>query len=104
MDHAGTASYDTAGLASGTGEFLLDGAPLTGTNGGRAGFVPSSESVDEMRVETSPFDASLGHSVGVYISATSVPGTTGYHVDGICGGRSLCTGLTRANSMPLAAA
>ena len=82
MDHAGTASYDEGGLASGTGEFLLDGAPVTGTNGGRAGFVPSSEAVDEMRVETSPFDASLGHSVGVYISATTKSGTNTVHGSG----------------------
>jgi len=58
MDHAGTASYDTAGLATGSNEFLLDGNPVTGTNGGRAGFVPSEEAVDEVRIETNAFDGS----------------------------------------------
>src|ERR1035438_4523051 len=79
MDHAGTASYDTAGLATGSNEFLLDGNPVTGTNGGRAGFVPSEEAVDEVRIETNAFDASMGHSVGAYISAVTKSGTNQIH-------------------------
>jgi hypothetical protein len=75
FDNAGTGSYGGYGLVAGGGiiagdEFLLDGAPVTGTNGGRAGFVPSSQAVGEMRVETSPFDASLGHTGGIFVSAT----------------------------------
>ena len=80
MDHAGTASYNTDGpVTSGGNEFLLDGNPVTGTNGGRAGFVPSSEAVAEVRVETAPLDASIGHSVGAYISATIKSGTNSIH-------------------------
>jgi len=71
LDHAATASYDSGGLGAGTNEFLLDGNPVTGTNGGRAGYVPTSEAVDEVRIETSPFDASMGHAVGAFISATT---------------------------------
>jgi hypothetical protein len=82
MDHAGTASYDIMGLGSGTNEFLLDGAPVTGTNGGRAGFVPSAEAVDEVRIETNPFDAALGHSVGAFISGTTKAGTNDLHGSG----------------------
>ena len=82
MDHAGTASYDIMGLATGSNEFLLDGNPVTGTNGGRAGFVPSSEAVDEVRIETNAFDASMGHSVGAYISATTKSGTNTVHGSG----------------------
>jgi hypothetical protein len=84
FDNAGTASYGGYGLVAGGGiiagdEFLLDGAPVTGTNGGRAGFVPSSEAVGEMRVETSPFDASLGHTGGIFVSATTKAGNNTYH-------------------------
>lgn len=79
MDHAGTASYDIMGLGSGTNEFLLDGNPVTGTNGGRAGFVPSSEAVDEVRIETNAFDAAMGHSVGAYISGTTKSGANEIH-------------------------
>ena len=82
MDHAGTASYDTMGLGTGTNEFLLDGNPVTGTNGGRAGFVPSEEAVDQVRIETNPFDASMGHSVGAYISGTTKSGTNDIHGSG----------------------
>jgi Carboxypeptidase regulatory-like domain len=87
FDNAGTASYGGYGLVAGGGivagnEFLLDGAPVTGTNGGRAGFVPSSQAVGEMRVETSPFDASLGHTGGIFVSATTKGGTNTYHGSG----------------------
>ncbi|HEY3835189.1 MAG TPA: carboxypeptidase regulatory-like domain-containing protein [Bryobacteraceae bacterium] len=87
FDNAGTASYGGYGLVAGQGiiagdEFLLDGAPVTGTNGGRAGFVPSAQAVGEMRVETSPFDASLGHTGGIFVSATTKGGTNTYHGSG----------------------
>ena len=38
LDHAATANYDSGGLGTGLSEFLLDGSPVTGTNGGRAGY------------------------------------------------------------------
>jgi len=87
FDNAGTASYGGYGLVAGGGiiagdEFLFDGAPVTGTNGGRAGFVPSSQAVGEMRVETSPFDASLGHTGGIFVSATTKAGNNTYHGSG----------------------
>ena len=87
FDNAGTASYAGYGLVAGGGiiagnEFLLDGAPVTGTNGGRAGFVPSSQAVGEMRVESSPFDSSLGHTAGIFVSATTKAGGNLYHGSG----------------------
>jgi len=87
FDNAGTASYGGYGLVAGGGivagnEFLLDGAPVTGTNGGRAGFVPSSQAVGEMRVEASPFDSSLGHTGGIFVSATTKAGNNTYHGSG----------------------
>jgi hypothetical protein len=83
MDHAGTASYNTNGIAtSGGNQFMLDGSPVTGTNGGRAGYVPSSETVAEMRIETSPFDASQGHTIGITVSAVIKSGTNSLHGSG----------------------
>jgi hypothetical protein len=79
LDHAATANFDSGGLGTGTNEFLLDGNPVTGTNGGRAGFVPNAEAVDEVRIETSPYDASMGHAIGSFISATVKSGTNGLH-------------------------
>jgi len=82
LDHAATANYDSGGLGTGLSEFLLDGSPVTGTNGGRAGYVPLSEAVDEVRIETSAYDASMGHSVGAFISATTKAGTNDLHGSG----------------------
>src|SRR5215472_14434268 len=79
LDHAASANYASGGLSTGTDEFLLDGNPVTGTNGGHAGYIPNSEAVDEMRVETSPYDAALGHTIGAQISATTKSGTNTLH-------------------------
>jgi len=79
LDHAATANFDSGGLGTGTNEFLLDGNPITGTNGGRAGFVPNAEAVDEVRIETDPYDASMGHAIGAFISATVKSGTNSLH-------------------------
>src|SRR5215472_3211635 len=79
LDHASSANYASGGLGTGANEFTIDGNPVTGTNGGRAGFIPNSEAVDEMRVETSPYDATLGHGIGAQISATTKSGTNTLH-------------------------
>jgi hypothetical protein len=81
LDHASTSNYASSGLGIGMSEFLLDGNPVTGT-GGRAGYVPLAEAVDEVRVETSPFDASMGHAVGAFISATTKAGGNDLHGSG----------------------
>lgn len=82
FDNAGTGSYNTDGGVGVSSEYLLDGAPVTGTNGARAGFVPSSEAVGEVRIETSPFDASMGHTSGAYVSVTTKSGNNTYHGSG----------------------
>jgi len=79
LDHASTANYASGGLGTGLNEFLLDGNPTTGTNGGRSGYVALSDAVDEVRVETSPFDASMGHAIGAFISLTTKAGTNVVH-------------------------
>ncbi|HWB83123.1 MAG TPA: TonB-dependent receptor [Bryobacteraceae bacterium] len=79
FDNAGAGSYSSNGDVGTSNEYLLDGAPVTGTNGARVGFTPSSEAVDEVRVETSPFDASMGHTSGTFVSATTKSGTNTYH-------------------------
>jgi len=82
LDHASTANYASGGLGTGLNEFLLDGNPTTGTNGGRSGYVALSDAVDEVRVETSPFDASMGHAIGAFISLTTKAGTNVVHGGG----------------------
>jgi hypothetical protein len=79
LDHASTANYASGGLGTGLNEFLLDGNPTTGTNGGRSGYVALSDAVDEVRVATSPFDASMGHAIGSFISLTTKSGSNEVH-------------------------
>ena len=57
------ADFSIAGGGSGTGrnEIIVDGIPNT-TAGGTIGFVPSVDSVEEVKVHTTMFDAALGHS------------------------------------------
>ena len=77
FDNGGTSSFNTAG-GVGSNEYTIDGAPVTGT-GRRVGFVPSSESVEEFKLETSSFDASTGFSSGATINVSSKGGTNTYH-------------------------
>ena len=78
FDNAGTASFNTMG-GVGTNEYLLDGAPVTGDNGARVGFAPSSEAVGEFRLETTTFDSSLGHTSGAVVNVFTKSGTNTYH-------------------------
>ena len=82
LDHASAASYASGGLGTGTNEFLLDGNPTTGTNGGRAGYVPTTDAVDEVRIETAPFDATTGHAITAQVMLTTKSGTNQLHGDG----------------------
>src|SRR5665213_400749 len=68
FDNAGTASYGGYGLVAGGGiiagnEFLLDGAPVTGTNGGRAGFVPSSQALSLIHISEPTRQAEISYAV-----------------------------------------
>jgi len=68
--------------------FMIDGAvnndvfgvSETGTNGGRAGVPPISiDAVDQIVVQLSPFDASVGNFTGGGINAITKSGTNAYH-------------------------
>ena len=77
FDHAGTSNYNTMGNV-GSNEFTIDGAPVTGT-AGRVGFAPTSEAVEEFRLETTPFDSSYGHTAGAVVNVVSKSGANAYH-------------------------
>jgi hypothetical protein len=80
LDNKGAGTFDTNGfVTNGGNEFLMDGAPVTGTTNGAAGFIPSSEAVAETRIETAPFDAASGHTAGASVSLTIKSGTNTYH-------------------------
>jgi hypothetical protein len=73
----GASAINAAGGVGGT-EFTLDGVPNLGGNR-RIGHLPYTDAVAEMKVETSPFDASKGHSSGATVSVVTKSGTNEYH-------------------------
>jgi len=63
--------------AVGGNEFSLDGVPDQA--GRSAGFMPPPEVVEAVRVETSGFDASMGHATGTTVALMTRSGTNQYH-------------------------
>jgi len=69
--------YYAAGNVGGS-EWSIDGAPNNG-NTRRTGYTPDTDTVEEFRVETSNFDASIGHTTGLSVQMQSKSGTNTYH-------------------------
>jgi hypothetical protein len=76
FDSSGASAYRTMG-GVGQNEYTIDGAPVTGTDR-RVGYVPTPDSVAEFKLETSPFDASYGHTSGAVINVMTKSGTNAY--------------------------
>jgi len=61
----------------GGNDFSIDGVP---NNSGRgAAYIPHTEAISEFKMETSGFDASLGHSTGITVQMMTKAGTNQYH-------------------------
>ncbi len=75
--NAGASDYSTAGGVGGN-EWSIDGAANNGA-GRRSAYLPVSDTVQEMRVETSNFDASVGHTTGVNVTMMTKTGTNAFH-------------------------
>ncbi len=73
----GSGAYGINGKVGGQ-EFSLDGAPDFG-NGRNIGYLPWSDTLQEFKVETSNFDASVGHSTGLFVAMVSKVGTNDFH-------------------------
>ena len=54
-------------------EFMVDGAPVMSGNNGV--FVPPSDMVQEIKIETTTYDVSTGHAMGGVVNATMRSGT-----------------------------
>jgi hypothetical protein len=67
-------------VAGGVGgsEYSIDGAPNAGS-GYQAAYLPYSDTIQEVKIETSNFDAAVGHSSGASISLMTKSGTNAYH-------------------------
>ena len=89
MYHPGRVTYTVPGfniansryfmaLNVGGNDWTVDGAP-NNANFRRIGNVPHGDTIQEFRVETSNFDASVGHATGASISMMTKAGTNQLH-------------------------
>ncbi len=62
-------------------EFQLDGAPNM-AGGGNIAFSPPVEMIQEIRVQTAAFDASVGRFTGAYVNMVPKTGTNDFHGTG----------------------
>jgi hypothetical protein len=74
-------SISGGGGKGGGNEIMVDGVPNTVPSGagGIALFIPSLDMTDEVKVHTTMFDASLGHSTGGAVNIITRGGTSEYH-------------------------
>jgi len=66
------------GVRSGNNEFQLDGIPNM-QQGGQMSISPSADIVQEMRVQTAAYDASVGHFTGLLVNMVIKTGTNDLH-------------------------
>ncbi len=74
---AGASDYST-GASAGGNEWSIDGVPSNGANRQTA-YLPAVDTVQEVRVETSNFDAAVGHGTMANVSMMTKAGTNSYH-------------------------
>ena len=67
-----------SGTRSRGSEFSLDGIPNM-TRGGQMSFAPPPGMIQEFRVQTAPFDASVGHFTGAHVNMVLKSGTNALH-------------------------
>lgn len=73
-------SISGGGSTRGRNEFMVDGIPNTvPQGGGLIVYVPSMDSVEEVKVHTTLFDAAYGHSNGGAVNITTRGGTNQFH-------------------------
>lgn len=65
------------GARSGHNEFQLDGIPNM-SQGGQLSISPSPDLVQEMRIQTAPYDASVGHFTGLLVNMVMKSGTNAF--------------------------
>ena len=76
----GLSQIATDGAAQYGNEFAIDGMPNTANN--RVAYSPPASAVGEFRVQTSTYDASLGHTIGAVVNMISSSGTNDFHGEG----------------------
>jgi hypothetical protein len=80
FDNAGTSGIVADG-APGGNEFMIDGSPNEANKASglpRVAFVPSSDSVQEFKVESASYDAQQGHTAGATVNVVMKSGTNDF--------------------------
>ncbi len=79
----GTSELSADGTPEWSAQFQIDGLDDTvnDTDQGhsRVAYIPPSDSIKEMKVEASPYDASVGHMLGPVLSVSTKSGTNAFH-------------------------
>jgi hypothetical protein len=75
-DVSGPSAFAASGSKA-KSEFLLDGIPNMGIS--NVSLSPSPDAVQEMRVQTSAYDAEFGHSAAAFVNVSTRSGTNQYH-------------------------
>ncbi|HKQ92556.1 MAG TPA: TonB-dependent receptor, partial [Blastocatellia bacterium] len=82
FDNGGMDAISISGGRQRSNEFLIDGAPNTGTENGGVGalsFVPSPDAVQEFRVQSNTYDAQFGRTGGGTVNVSLRSGTNRLH-------------------------
>jgi len=66
-----------APLSLGQNEWSIDGAPNLGSGG--IAFTPFTDQIAEYKIDTTSFDASVGHSIGLSVAFSTKSGTNSLH-------------------------
>ncbi len=74
---SGASQYSIGGGVGGN-EWAIDGVPNNGASRQTA-YLPHSDTVQEVKVETSNFDAAIGHTTGASVTMMTRSGTNQYH-------------------------
>ena len=79
MTHS-QSQFDSDGTGEKRSDFALDGIPNSSSFGGNQGvtvaYAPPAVSVEEFRVQTATYDASLGNTPGAVVNVTTKSGTS----------------------------
>jgi hypothetical protein len=67
-------------LALGQNEWSIDGSPNNGN--GSIAFTPFTDQISEFKIETTNFDASFGHAIGLNVAFSTKSGTNSLHGSG----------------------
>ena len=77
FDNISVSSVSVNGAASLSNDFTMDGAPNTTQD--RIGFVPPGDMVQEFKIVSAAFDATVGYTPGAVINVSLKSGTNQVH-------------------------